>query len=453
MPLPRRRRAQEGEESLSFVSLFLVAAVVVVGIAGAVLAHWLPHRAAARAPAPAPAPEADAASAKSPRRNVALQGFRGLLAFGVFMHHAFIWNRYGRGHAWYDADVWHQFGESRVVLFFMLTATLFYGRLLDARGGRIDWLKLYVTRLLRLGPAYWFAMFLMFGAVAWTTTLHLNGAGSSPFDYSWGDILGQCAVWLGFSMLGMPSIDGYFATPVITASVTWTLPYECVFYLLLPLLALPLRVRVSATALAIGLGAAAWLAIWQPEPMYCTPFACGFAVALLMRVPRVVALLRHPACAVGVVVAMTVAILGFASMLTTVPMLLLFFSMAVVASGNDLFGVLSWRLPQMLGNCAYSLYMLHGVALYTLFVLVIGIERGSHLTDWQYVAIIVAYTPVVLGLSWASQRWIESPPMRAVPAVVAAIRRCVPQRPAPVAIAPLAASAIAPAAAAERHAA
>jgi len=439
---------------LSSVSLFLVAAVVVVAIACAVFAHWLPHRATARAPAPAS--DAGGASTKSPRRNVALQGFRGLLAFGVFMHHAFIWNRYARGHAWYDAQVWHQFGESRVVLFFMLTATLFYGRLLDARGGQFDWLKLYVTRLLRLGPAYWFAMFLMFGAVAWTTALHLNGAGSSPFDYSWGDILGQCAVWLGFSMLGMPSIDGYYATPVITASVTWTLPYECVFYLLLPLLALPLRVHVSARALAIGLGAAAWLAIWQPEPMYCTPFACGFAVALLMRVPRVVALLRHRACAVGVVVAMTVAILGFPSMLTTAPMLLLLFSMAVVASGNDLFGVLGWRLPQMLGNCAYSLYMLHGVALYTLFMLVIGPERAARLSDWQYAAVIAAYVPVVLALSWASQRWIESPPMRAVPAVVAAIRRLVPRRPAPApaAISPLGPTAIAPAAAAvERRAA
>jgi peptidoglycan/LPS O-acetylase OafA/YrhL len=406
---------------LSSVSLFLVVAVLLVGTAGALLARLLPARASKPPPAQAGSPPS--------RRNAALQGFRGLLAFGVFMHHAFLWNRYGRGHAWYDANVWHQFGESRVVLFFMLTATLFYGRLLDARGSRIDWLKLYVTRLLRLGPAYWFAMLLMFAAVARTTALHLNGAGTSPFEYSWGDIIGQCAAWLGFSMLGMPSIDGYYATPVITACVTWTLPYECVFYLLLPLLALPLRVRIPATALAIGLAAAVWLAMWQPEPMYCTPFACGFAVAMLMRVPRAVALLRHRACAVGAVIATTVAILGFPSMLTTAPMLLLFFTMAVVASGNDLFGILSWRVPQMLGNCAYSLYLLHGIVLYTLFMLVIGVERGSHLTDWQYAGIIVAVTPVVLALSWASQRWIESPPMRAVPAVVAAIRRFVPQRP------------------------
>jgi peptidoglycan/LPS O-acetylase OafA/YrhL len=181
------------------------------------------------------------------------------------------------------------------------------------------------------------------------------------------------------------------------------------------------------------------------------------AVALLMRVPRAVSFLRHRACAVGAIVAMTVAILGFPSMLTTLPMSLLLFSMAVVASGNDLFGILGWRLPQMLGNCAYSLYLLHGIALYTLFMLVIGVERGSHLTDWQYVAIVVVYTPVVVGLSWASQRWIESPPMRAAPAVVAALRGLVarvrgrpPVAAAAAAIAPIAAAAVVPA---ERHAA
>jgi peptidoglycan/LPS O-acetylase OafA/YrhL len=109
-------------------------------------------------------------------------------------------------------------------------------------------------------------------------------------------------------------------------------------------------------------------------------------------------------------------------MYAPVPLLLLLFSMAVVAADNDLFGLLNWRLPQALGRWAYSLYMLHGVALYTLFMLVIGAERSARLSDWQYAGVIAAFTPVVLMLAWASQRWIESPPMRAVPAVVAALR-------------------------------
>lgn len=413
---------------MSSIGLFTLGTLVLVAIAAALLARALPQR--SRSPAPVPAP------ASAPSRHAPLQGFRGLLAFGVFMHHSFIWSHYGRGHGWLDADVWHQFGESRVVLFFMLTATLFYGRLLDGRGRSIDWLKLYVSRLLRLGPAYWFAMCLMFAAVAYATVHHIDGAGNSIIKFSWSEILVQCAAWMGFSILGMPSIDGYFATPTVTAVVTWTLPYECAFYLLLPLLALPLRVKMPLTTLGVGLAAAIWLVVWLPDPAYCVPFAGGMAVALLMRVPRAAAVLRHKAAALAAMAAMAIAILLFRTIYAPAPLLLLAFALAVVACGNDLFGILNWRLPQALGSWAYSLYLLHGIALYTVFMLVIGPERGARITDWEYVAMLCALTPVVLGMAWASQRWIESPPMRAVPAVVAALRALVARLRTPRAAAP-----------------
>lgn len=408
---------------MSSIGLFTLVAVVLVAMAAALLARALPQRSASPSPAPA--------QASAPSRHAPLQGFRGLLAFGVFMHHSFIWSHYGRGHGWLDADVWHQFGESRVVLFFMLTATLFYGRLLDGRGRSIDWLKLYVSRLLRLGPAYWFAMGLMFAAIAYATVHHIDGAGNSVIRYSWSEILVQCAAWLGFSILGMPSIDGYFATPTVTAVVTWTLPYECAFYLLLPLLALPLRVKMPLTTLGVGLAAAIWLVVWLPDPACCVPFAGGMAVAMLMRVPRVAAVLRHWAAALAAMAAMAAAILLFRTIYAPLPLLLLAFALAVVACGNDLFGILNWRLPQALGKWAYSLYLLHGIVLYVLFMLVIGPERGAHITDWQYVALLAAFTPVVLAMAWASQRWIESPPMRAVPAVVSTLRALVARLRAP----------------------
>ena len=413
---------------MSDTGLSALLVMVLVAIAAALLARALPQSPASPSPAPG--------SVATPPRHAPLQGFRGLLAFGVFMHHSFIWSRYGRGHGWVDADVWHQFGESRVVLFFMLTATLFYGRLLDGRGRRIDWLKLYVSRLLRLGPAYWFAMMLMFAAIAYATVHHIDGAGEAIIKFSWSEVLVQCLAWMGFSILGMPSIDGYFATPTVTAVVTWTLPYECVFYALLPLLALPLRVKMPATTLALGLAAALWLIVWLPDPACAVPFAGGMAVALVMRVPRAAAALRHRAAAVGAALATTAAILLFPTMYAPLPMLLLAFTLVVVACGNDLFGILNWRLPQMLGNCAYSLYLLHGIVLYTLFMLVIGPERGARLTDWQYVALLAALIPVVVGFAWASQRWIESPPMRAVPAVTAALRALVARVRAPRAVEP-----------------
>ena len=89
------------------------------------------------------------------------------------------------------------------------------------------------------------------------------------------------------------------------------------------------------------------------------------AKAALVRIPRVVEVLRTRASAAGAMAAMTAVIFLFPTAHAIVPMLLLAFAMAVVAADNDLFGILSWRLPQSLGKWAYSLYMLHGVALYT----------------------------------------------------------------------------------------
>jgi len=389
-------------------SEILVGGTISAAIVAAMLARALP----ARTPSPSP----------SPSRQNAMTGFRGLLAFGVFMHHSFIWNHYAHGLGWLDSEGFRQFGESRVVLFFMLTTTLFYGRLIDSRGRSLDWLKLYVSRLLRLAPAYWFAMSLMIAAVVWATLHHIDQAGTGIAFRSWTDIFSSVAVWLSFSMLGMPPIDAYYDTPLVTAAVTWTLPYEITFYMLLPLLALPLRVKMPATTLALTLAAAIWLAAWAPDPMLCLPFVGGMGVAMLVRMPRVVQVLRLRTSAALAMAAMTAVIFLFPSAHALVPMLLLAFSMAVAAADNDLFGILSWRAPQALGNWAYSLYLLHGIVLYTLFMLVIGADRAAQLSPFEYVAIIAAITPVVLTFAWASHRWIESPPMRAVPALVTALR-------------------------------
>ena len=340
---------------MSLPDLYLIGTVLVVAICASLMARLLPPR------------------SPTPPRHGALQGFRGLLAFGVFMHHSFIWSHYAHGQGWLDSEGFRQFGESRVVLFFMLTATLFYGRLLDARGRNLDWLKLYVSRVLRLSPAYAFSMVLMFAVIAWATVHQIDGAGTSIVKFTWSDIVGTATTWLAFCMLGMPSIDAYMATPAVTAGVTWTMPYEVTFYLLLPLLALPLRVRMPATTLGLGLAAAIWTMLWPSTPEYCVPFAGGLAVAMLVRLPRVVAVLRRRFFAVPAMAAMISAIVFFPTVYAPVPLLLLFFSMAVFACDNDLFGILRWRAPQALGQWAYSLYLLHGIALYTLFLSLIHI--------------------------------------------------------------------------------
>jgi peptidoglycan/LPS O-acetylase OafA/YrhL len=156
--------------------------------------------------------------------------------------------------------------------------------------------------------------------------------------------------------------------------------------------------------------------------MICAPFAGGQIVAIVIRVPRIAELLRRRVSAAAAMAAMTAVIFLFPTVYAPAPLMLLLFSMAVVAADNDLFGTLRWRGPQALGNWGYSLYLLHGIALYTLFAVVIGLDRAARLSGVAYLAVIAGYVPVVLALAWASHRWVESPPMRAVPVVVEKLR-------------------------------
>ena len=358
-----------------------------------------------------------------PSRTEALLGFRGLLAIGVVLHHGLIWYHFTHGLGWTDHTRFRQFGEGRVALFFMMASMIFFGQLLDAKHRRFDWLRFFVSRLLRLAPVYWLAMTIMFAIVAFVTLRGIDGAGSSLVQRNWPDVLGSAAVWLGFSMLGTPAIDAYFNTPMIVAGVTWTMPFELAFYFVLPLLALALRVSMSLPVLAIGLCGALWIFAWAPPALLLAPFLGGMAAALLIRVPRLPALLLGRAAACLALAATTCGAFFFWTAYAPLCLLLLTFSLSVVAVGNSLFGLLEMPFVRRLGTMSYSIFLLHGIVLYTLFMLVLGVGRLAVLGPLPFALLVAAVLPVVLLVAHASQRWIESPAMRGLPHIVAALRR------------------------------
>ncbi|MBV8468036.1 MAG: acyltransferase, partial [Burkholderiales bacterium] len=159
-----------------------------------------------------------------------IDGLRGYLAFGVFLHHAAIWQMYRQGGQWMlAAPASHgylNFGRASVALFFMITAFLFCRRVLEARSQPIDWLHLYVSRLMRLAPVYGLAMLLLFIVVGvetrWTLAVPAAELGQQVLD------------WLLFGFAGMPDINGLHGTALVLASVVWSLAYEWLFYLALP---------------------------------------------------------------------------------------------------------------------------------------------------------------------------------------------------------------------------
>src|SRR6478752_3618765 len=92
----------------------------------------------------------------SPKRYDSLDGLRGLLAILVMISHASGWRLYAMTGEWTvpPSRLYTHFGQSSVALFFMITAFLFGSKLLESGERPVDWLRLYVSRALRIMPLY-----------------------------------------------------------------------------------------------------------------------------------------------------------------------------------------------------------------------------------------------------------------------------------------------------------
>jgi peptidoglycan/LPS O-acetylase OafA/YrhL len=372
-------------------------------------------------------PEVSGASHRFP----AIDGLRGLLALFVFLCHAMAWRGIVRHEGWHASKqpLFQHFGDTSVAIFFMVTAFLFVGRLLDARNGVIDWWRLYVSRVLRLTPAYWVAITLMLMLLAVATARQVDGAGSSIVLRGWGDIASAAGAWYAFCLPGMPAIDGYMNTPMIIAGVTWSLPFEWAFYLLLPLLGLPLLDlrRLPAAALAVGLAGAVWTWMWLPSAWIAAPFLGGIVAAWTARRPAFVRVALTPASSVLAIAALAFVVATTPSVFAPLPLVLVSLVFTIIAAGNTLFGLLTGRAARWLGQVGYSVYLLHGLVLYGTFMLLLGapaVAGWSELAYWSFVVGVM--TPVVVGLAHLNYRAIEAPCLRATPRVADALRRLMP---------------------------
>lgn len=350
-----------------------------------------------------------------------IDGLRGWLGFFVFIHHACIWFFFLRTGQW-DAPpsrLHTHLGESSVVVFFMITGFLFTGKLLKNRAASIDWLQLFVARVMRLTPLYLVAVALMLLIVA-----HMS-------DWQWVETstraFMQALKWLLFSIPGMPDINGLTNTSTILAGVTWSLRYEWLFYLALPLLALGLNARTDLRWVAAGtLGCALVLLLWQPQGIRLLPFASGMLASALTASPGFGRFARSRAGSLAVVALVTAAVAFSTTAFDLLPIGLLTLVFCLIVNGSDLFGALRSRAALMLGDLSYGLYLLHGLVLYVVFEMIIGRPAAAALSPLAHWALVTCLAPIVIGLAYLAFQCIESPCIRATPAILRRIRSRLP---------------------------
>lgn len=348
-----------------------------------------------------------------------IDGLRGYLALFVFLHHSSIWYFYAHGDRWQapPSNLFTLFGEGGVAMFFMITGFLFFGKLLDRAHGRVDWIRLYVSRFLRLVPLYAFAMLLLFLVVAVETGWRLH----EPLSR----VLGEAAAWLGFTIRGNPDLNGFADTVRIIAGVTWSLPYEWFFYFSLPLIGIALSIRPSIPFLLLALGASILVAagFWRPGFIHAGAFLGGIIAAVLVRSREFRAFAGAPWASALVLLSTAALVALFPGATSTGATVLLAVVFAIVAGGCTVFGALATPASRLLGDIAYSVYMLHGIALFVLF-------RWAHLqaaalSPAAHWLAIVLLAPVLVAGCYATYRLIEKPAMDRVPSLTKRVRHLV----------------------------
>ena len=350
-------------------------------------------------------------------RFTSIDGLRGYLAFFVFLHHSSIWYFYLRSDQWKvpPSNLYTHFGQSSVAIFFMITGFLFFSKLIDGRRRDLDWGKLFVSRFMRLVPLYLFAMFLLFFVVG----LLSHGLFNEPATH-----LVKCAIkWLGFTVLGSPNLNGINHTSIIVAGVTWSLPYEWLFYFSLPLLAIFVGLKPPPVYLAFGLVCVVLMAsTWHPGLHHLFSFLGGIVASILVRSHSFRQFSAKNTSSLLVLCLIATTIIIFHSAYGIIPTTLLSLAFSLIAGGNSLFGILVNPTSRTLGEMAYSIYLLHGIILFVIFNFFIGQNEAKSYSAINHWLLIVYVTPPLILSSYCTFRLIERPAIKSTNFTVSWLR-------------------------------
>lgn len=294
----------------------------------------------------------------------AIDGLRGYLAFGVFVHHTVITWFYVQEGGWQSppSNLYTHLGETSVALFFMITSFLFWGRMLD-KGSKINWLELLISRVFRLYPLYLFAvatLFLIVGAMTnWQLQESITDLAKNMFQ------------WLTFTIIGAPDVNGFESTGMLISFVTWSLRFEWLFYLSLPLFGAVFAKTgkpVAALFSTAIIGFVVWRGFNDPTTLVTfSSFLGGVAAAYWVRRDHLKRLANHPVAGFIALACIAFVIFLTPSVYAVLPVVLLSIAFMIIASGNSFGGALHLKPAVWLGEISYSLYLLHGLLVWFVF--------------------------------------------------------------------------------------
>ena len=331
-------------------------------------------------------------------RSSPLDALRGILATAVICHHfvvTYFWKTTG---SWIppESAVLNNLGAVPVSLFFMITGFLFFGKIYQRHP---DFLDIFKSRVLRIMPLYVFVLIFVVLLSLFETGfafITLKELGKEVFK------------WLVFSG---GSFNGFIHSNIMTAGVHWTLRYEWLFYLTLPIIAALVNKvwygQYSLASLLVCVVIAVGMMFGVVKPALSLLFVAGFIPVLIKRhFPQGIAYLAHPLVSVAALLLLAYAMTLEAYSVLQIATLAVPF--LILALGNDVFGLLASRGLKSLGEVSYSLYLTHGAVLYIAFsTLHLFSFENTQLTD--FVVCLPGILLAVALVSYVTFYGVEKP--------------------------------------------
>ena len=339
-----------------------------------------------------------------------LDGLRGLLATGVFLHHTFsAYGYFALGQwQWSSSAVFNHLGQTTVALFFMITGFLFT---LKASSPTVHWKSLYLSRVARLVPLYALVVLLVFMVIFYLSDWEIK---ESPWA-----ILKEFFIWITFACFGRPDINAYPMSWTLMANVNWSLKYEVIFYLFaVPVIHWMSRLISARTGLlaSFGMIVAVLLFRWYRGgeggvSLYTVQFLGGMMVAYAFRIDEIKTTVIESQGMRWLAVVATVSLLFMQYAYSPVAVISNIIMFTAVTGGASLFGLFKHKSAIWLGDISYGIYLLHGLVLW---VVLSNLGKAGILVQldvFQYWLIMLGTAAVIVLLASCSYVFLEKPVM------------------------------------------